>query len=105
MQARFRRSSFIPALYMSAEGERRPACQGPITECFYILHVQEGTTKPVASAYPEPVPHSMPMGIFNWKVYLVLGDCFLIGLAPVLVHMAKGPDGKYDCPSPALILP
>lgn len=23
------------------------------------------------------------------------GDCFLIGLAPVLVHMAKGADGKY----------
>ena len=23
------------------------------------------------------------------------GDCFLIGLAPVLVHMSKGPDGKF----------
>ena len=23
------------------------------------------------------------------------GDCFLIGLAPVLVHMSKGPDGRF----------
>ena len=30
-----------------------------------------------------------------WKVWLVAGDCFLIGLAPVLVHMSKGPDGKF----------
>jgi UDP-galactose transporter len=30
-----------------------------------------------------------------WKVWLVGGDCFLIGLAPVLVHMAKNADGKY----------
>ena len=29
------------------------------------------------------------------QVWLVAGDCFLIGLAPVLVHMSKGPDGKF----------
>ena len=28
-------------------------------------------------------------------MWLVAGDCFLIGLAPVLVHMSKGPDGKF----------
>eukprot|EP00884_Botryococcus_braunii_P008334 jgi/Botrbrau1/17501/Bobra.0054s0078.2 len=55
----------------------------------------DGTSIPVASAYPEPRQPSRPMSVFNWKIYLVLGDCFLIGLAPVLVHMAKGPDGKY----------
>ena len=29
------------------------------------------------------------------QVWLVAGDCFLIGLAPVLVHMSKGPDGAF----------
>ena len=28
-------------------------------------------------------------------MWLVAGDCFLIGLAPVLVHMSKGPNGKF----------
>jgi len=28
-------------------------------------------------------------------VWLVLGDCTLIGLAPVLVHMAKDSEGHY----------
>jgi len=31
-----------------------------------------------------------------WKIWLVCGDCFLIGLAPVLVHMAKDEHGKYS---------
>jgi len=29
-------------------------------------------------------------------VWLVAADCFFIGLAPVLVHMAKNADGKYN---------
>ena len=28
-------------------------------------------------------------------MWLVAGDCFLIGLAPVLVHMSKGADGTF----------
>lgn len=35
------------------------------------------------------------LGYLAWQVWLVAGDCFLIGLAPVLVHMSKGPDGKF----------
>ena len=31
----------------------------------------------------------------RWQVWLVLGDCTLIGLAPVLVHMAKDSEGHY----------
>jgi hypothetical protein len=58
------------------------------------MRVQESASRGVASAYPDPSQPALPRGILNWKVYLVLGDCFLIGLAPVLVHMAKGPDGK-----------
>ena len=30
------------------------------------------------------------------QVWLVAADCFFIGLAPVLVHMAKNADGKYN---------
>ena len=30
------------------------------------------------------------------QVWLVMGDCFFIGLAPVLVHMAKNAQGKYS---------
>lgn len=30
------------------------------------------------------------------QVWLVAADCFFIGLAPVLVHMAKNGQGKYD---------
>lgn len=30
------------------------------------------------------------------QVWLVIGDCFFIGLAPVLVHMAKNAQGKYS---------
>jgi hypothetical protein len=30
------------------------------------------------------------------QVWLVAADCFFIGLAPVLVHMAKNADGKYS---------
>ena len=29
-------------------------------------------------------------------MWLVAADCFFIGLAPVLVHMAKNADGKYN---------
>lgn len=32
---------------------------------------------------------------FCLQVWLVLGDCTLIGLAPVLVHLAKDADGSY----------
>ncbi|KAI8107228.1 hypothetical protein M9434_001871 [Picochlorum sp. BPE23] len=31
-----------------------------------------------------------------WKIWMVCGDCFLIGLAPVLVHMAKDEHGTYS---------
>lgn len=30
-----------------------------------------------------------------WKIWLVGGDCLLIGLAPVLVHMAKDSSGRF----------
>eukprot|EP00889_Picochlorum_renovo_P003999 jgi/Picre1/31029/NNA_006386.t1 len=31
-----------------------------------------------------------------WKIWMVCGDCFLIGLAPVLVHMAKDEHGTFS---------
>lgn len=50
---------------------------------------------PVALAYREV--HKRPAALKStaWKVWLVLGDCTLIGLAPVLVHMAKDAEGHY----------
>ena len=48
-----------------------------------------------AIAYAEPLEQASARHMRAWKVWLVAGDCFLIGLAPVLVHMSKGPDGKF----------
>lgn len=44
----------------------------------------------VAQRMPPPCMPPMPL-----QVWLVLGDCTLIGLAPVLVHMAKDAQGHY----------
>ena len=46
-------------------------------------------------AYAEPLEQASARHMRAWKVWLVAGDCFLIGLAPVLVHMSKGLDGKF----------
>ncbi|KAL6768850.1 hypothetical protein ACKKBF_B16480 [Auxenochlorella protothecoides x Auxenochlorella symbiontica] len=48
----------------------------------------------VALAYPDALP-AKRVGGHAWKVWLVCGDCFLIGLAPVLVHLSKDADGSY----------
>lgn len=49
----------------------------------------------MALAYQEP--NKRPAGPKGnaWKVWLVLGDCTLIGLAPVLVQAAKDSSGHY----------
>mmetsp|Transcript_14992 Transcript_14992/g.45252 ORF Transcript_14992/g.45252 Transcript_14992/m.45252 type:complete len:439 (-) Transcript_14992:1891-3207(-) len=53
---------------------------------------------PAFKAYAPATKSQAPPGFQGraWKVWLVAGDCFFIGLAPVLVHMAKNKDGKYD---------
>ena len=50
----------------------------------------------VALAYQEV--HKRPAALQGgaWKVWLVLGDCTLIGLSPVLVHLAKDAQGQYQ---------
>lgn len=35
-------------------------------------------------------------GSLDPQVWLVAGDCFFIGLAPVLVHLAKNKQGSYS---------
>ncbi|KAK9902203.1 hypothetical protein WJX75_007656 [Coccomyxa subellipsoidea] len=55
----------------------------------------EPSTSKTALAYAEPLEQATARHARAWKVWLVAGDCFLIGLAPVLVHMSKGPDGKF----------
>jgi hypothetical protein len=32
----------------------------------------------------------------SFKLMLVAGDCLLLGLQPVLVHLSKNKDGKYN---------
>lgn len=49
----------------------------------------------VASAYAQPLRERARMRDQAMKVLLVAGDCLLIGLQPILVHMSKGPDGKF----------
>jgi hypothetical protein len=49
----------------------------------------------VALAYQEVHKRQAQLKSTAWKVWLVLGDCTLIGLAPVLVHMAKDAEGHY----------
>jgi hypothetical protein len=51
--------------------------------------------QPVALAYQDVHKRPAQLKGSAWKVWLVLGDCTLIGLAPVLVHMAKDKDGHY----------
>ncbi|KAI7844758.1 hypothetical protein COHA_001640 [Chlorella ohadii] len=51
--------------------------------------------QPVALAYQDVHKRPSPLKGSAWKVWLVLGDCTLIGLAPVLVHMAKDSEGHY----------
>lgn len=49
------------------------------------------------SAEPENGPCGGTVGVAGGgQVWLVAADCFFIGLAPVLVHMAKNKDGKYN---------
>ncbi|PSC75788.1 CMP-sialic acid transporter 3-like [Micractinium conductrix] len=48
---------------------------------------------PVALAYHEPKRPIVKSTA--WKVWMVLGDCTLIGLAPVLVQLAKDSGGHY----------
>ncbi|KAL4443977.1 hypothetical protein ABPG75_011714 [Micractinium tetrahymenae] len=60
-----------------------------------LLPGAAGALPPVALAYQDPNKrHGTPKGN-AWKVWLVLGDCTLIGLAPVLVQAAKDADGHY----------
>ena len=49
----------------------------------------------MAAAYDETAARPPALKGNAWKVWLVAGDCFLIGLAPVLVHMAKDSRGKF----------
>lgn len=52
------------------------------------LRASSGHTHPATTAVvSSPLSYT--------QVWLVLGDCTLIGLAPVLVHMAKDKDGHY----------
>lgn len=52
---------------------------------------------PAFKAYAQPSTGAPPGWQGRaWKVWLVAADCFFIGLAPVLVHMAKNADGKYN---------
>lgn len=47
---------------------------------------------------PNPSPPVVPPRFKGtaWKVWLVAADCFFIGLAPVLVHLAKNSQGQYN---------
>ena len=56
------------------------------------LHSVACTKHPAQST---PCALARALSLVSSQVWLVAGDCFLIGLAPVLVHMSKGPDGKF----------
>eukprot|EP00232_Nephroselmis_pyriformis_P020871 CAMPEP_0182864744 /NCGR_PEP_ID=MMETSP0034_2-20130328/7324_1 /TAXON_ID=156128 /ORGANISM="Nephroselmis pyriformis, Strain CCMP717" /LENGTH=493 /DNA_ID=CAMNT_0024997007 /DNA_START=222 /DNA_END=1699 /DNA_ORIENTATION=+ len=49
----------------------------------------------VVSAYAEPKERMKSAKTNLLRVGLVTGDCMLIGLQPILVHMTKGEDGKF----------
>ncbi|KAK9822839.1 hypothetical protein WJX81_001408 [Elliptochloris bilobata] len=53
-----------------------------------------GLGRSVSLAYAAEKEKATAHQARAWKVWLVAGDCFLIGLAPVLVHMSKV-DGKF----------
>ncbi|KAK9804388.1 hypothetical protein WJX72_010671 [[Myrmecia] bisecta] len=48
------------------------------------------------AAYEEPRQQAEQKKSRAWKVWLVAGDCFLIGLQPVLVHMSKNAQGRFS---------
>lgn len=64
---------------------------GPVPEHTRLSGITQPNHANVAKAYEQPKQQKSTM----WKVWLVCGDCFLIGLAPVLVHMAKDSSGKF----------
>ena len=53
-----------------------------------ILHFMSGQ---LAGCKQDEIAASLAL-----QVWLVAADCIFIGLAPVLVHMAKNADGKYS---------
>lgn len=48
------------------------------------------------TAYDGPQPTRTKQLSQALKIWMVCGDCMLIGLAPVLVHMAKDEHGKFS---------
>eukprot|EP00890_Picochlorum_soloecismus_P006548 jgi/Picsp_1/718/NSC_04207-R1_udp-galactose transporter 6 len=56
-----------------------------------------GTASTTSKSFPAYEDEKKQTGQLKpiYKIWLVCGDCFLIGLAPVLVHMAKDSEGKY----------
>ena len=61
-----------------------PSCLLPPVACCLPMLPADA-----AACHTPASPRFLP------QVWLVLGDCTLIGLAPVLVHMAKDAQGHY----------
>ncbi|DBB11894.1 hypothetical protein WJX82_001690 [Trebouxia sp. C0006] len=47
-------------------------------------------------AYSQPLEQAAQSQNRVWKIWLVCGDCVLIGLQPVLVHMSKNAEGTFS---------
>ncbi|KAL3159295.1 hypothetical protein ABBQ32_011251 [Trebouxia sp. C0010 RCD-2024] len=47
-------------------------------------------------AYAQPIEQALKSQNRIWKVWLVCGDCALIGLQPVLVHLSKNAQGRFS---------
>lgn len=55
----------------------------------------EGRYAGAALAYRDGIERRVAMKSQVFKVMLVGGDCLLIGIQPILVHMSKDENGRF----------